>query len=91
MNLKVGEVADQLGESENYILGKGISSFLDTELREVELRIDELKQRHEVETPEKLEERIKEGKADEHPAWEEKIEWENLIKRKRKLEKLTES
>lgn len=84
----VKRVAKELGESEEYVVGKGISSFLDRELREVKIRIKELKEKYSVESSEELERKIEEGEVEGHPAWEERIEWRNLEKRKKKLENL---
>lgn len=84
----VKHVAKELGESEDFVLGKGISSFVDRELREVQLRINELKEKYDVNSSEELEAMIEKGEVQEHPTWEKRIEWKNLEERKKKLESL---
>lgn len=91
MPLSVEDVASATGESEELILHKGLGSYLDRELREAGVRINELKKRYGVEDPSELEEKIEGGSVDEHPAWEELIEWENLEKRISRLKELSES
>lgn len=82
----VREVAEITGESEETIFRKGLESYISRELREAETRVKEIKDKHEVERPEELEELIESGKVEEHPAWEELVEWQNLKKRIENLE-----
>lgn len=74
-------ISKDLDISETRLLEESVESFLDRELRKAFSEIEKLKERYLVESPMELEERIKEGKVKEHPAWEELIEWENLEKR----------
>lgn len=61
MPLSVEDVASATGESEESILHKGLGSYLDRELREAGVRINELKKRYGVERPSELEEKIEGG------------------------------
>ncbi len=91
MSITVERVAKELGEPKDFILRKGVSSFVDRELREVQLRIKELKEKYSVKSSEELEDLIKKGEVEEHPTWEKRIEWKNLEERKKKLKNLRES
>lgn len=81
-------VVEATGESEAEILRKGVESYVERELREARVRIEELRDTHDVEDPDELEARIERGDVDEHPAWEELIEWKNLTSRIARLERL---
>ena len=74
----VSEVAEITGESEDAIFRKGLESYISRELREAEARIRDIRESYDAESPEELENMIETGEADEHPAWEELIEWRNL-------------
>lgn len=91
MPLRVEDVASVTGESEESILHKGLGSYLDREIREASVRINELKKRYDVENPSELGKKIEGGSIDEHPTWEELIEWENLEERVSRLKELAES
>jgi hypothetical protein len=88
MAYSLEEVVEATGESEAEILRKGVESYVDRELREARIRIDELGEQYDVKTPAELEALIEQGDIDEHPAWEDLIEWENLRTRIERLERL---
>lgn len=88
MAYSLEDVVEATGESEAEILRKGVESYVERELREARVRIDELREEYEVKTPRELESAIERGDVDEHPAWEELIEWENLTTRIDRLERL---
>lgn len=81
-------VVEATGESEAEILRKGVESYVEREIREARVRIAELRDTYDVEDPDELETRIERGDVDEHPAWEELIEWKNLRDRIARLERL---
>ncbi len=72
--------------SEEKLLEESINSFLDRELRKAHSEIEKLKEKYGVKSTGQLEEKIK--KMEEgHPAWEELIEWENLEKQIKEINK----
>lgn len=85
---RVERIAEATGDDEATILQRGLQSYLQQELRERSIRIQELSDRYDVDAPGELEESIRSGDVDEHPAWEEVIEWENLETRATTLERL---
>jgi hypothetical protein len=85
---RVERIAEATGDDEATILRRGLQSYLQQELREVSTRMKELSGKYDVDAPAELEELIREGDVDEHPAWEEVIEWENLETRATTLERL---
>lgn len=88
MAYSLEEVVEATGESEAEILRKGVESYVDRELREARVRVDELRESYAAETPSELEAQIEEGDVEDHPAWEDLIEWENLTTRIERLERL---
>ena len=82
----VERVAQVTGEDQEDVLRKGLESYIARELREASARINEIKNKHEVETVEEFENKLEEGDIEEHPAWEELIEWKNLKERKNRLQ-----
>jgi hypothetical protein len=83
----VKDVAAVMGESEEEVVEKGVRSYVDAEIREARIRIDEIREKYGVEGVDELEEMIERGAVQEHPAWEELIEWRNLKKRIKALKK----
>lgn len=81
-------VVEATGESEAEILRKGVESYVEREIREARVRIEELRDACEVEDPDEFETRIERGDVEEHHAWEELIEWKNLRDRITRLERL---
>lgn len=77
----VSEVAEITGESEDTIFRKGLESYVSRELKEAKARVKEIKEGYDTDNPKELEEMIESGEVDEHPAWEELIEWRNLKER----------
>lgn len=85
-DVDVEGVAEAVGESKETVMKKGVESYIDREIRQASKRLNKLKEKYGVEDGEKLEEMIEEGKIEEHLAWEDLIEWENLEKRIQNLE-----
>jgi len=88
MAYSLEEVIEATGESEAEILRKGVASYVERELREARVRVDELRDTYGVEVPAEVGALIERGDVDEHPAWEDLIEWENLTTRIERLERL---
>lgn len=66
---------------EKKILDESLNVFLDSELRNASAEILKIKNQFKVSSPEELKNKIEQGKAEEHPAWEQLIYWENLEKK----------
>lgn len=78
-------VAGQLRMPEHELERKALKTFLETELRNAEEQILALIARYGVRQADGLERLIRERKVEEHPAWEDLIEWEGLEARREKL------
>ncbi|MFB6159293.1 MAG: hypothetical protein ABEJ95_06590 [Candidatus Nanohalobium sp.] len=85
-DVDVEAVARVTGESEEEVMRRGLESYVSSEIRQCRARIKELKEKYEVDSLEKLEEKVESGSIDEHPAWEAVIEWGNLKDRIERLE-----
>lgn len=81
-------LASAVGEPVELVLDKSVESYIDQEIREAEARITEIREKNGADTTSELEEKIEKGEIEEHPAWEELIEWQNLKKRVKKLKTL---
>jgi hypothetical protein len=88
MAYSLDDIIEATGESEAEILRKGVESYVERELREARIRVEELQESYDVDTAAELELHIERGDVDEHPAWEDLIEWENLTTRIEQLERL---
>lgn len=55
------------------------SARLLQELRETDREIAAYARRYSVATPDALEKAIRDGRVDGHPAWEDRIDWDNLL------------
>lgn len=86
---RVEKIAEATGDDEATILRRGLVSYLQQELLEVSARIEAMRDEYGVDDPDALAAAIEEGEVDEHPAWEEVIEWENLETRAATLERLS--
>lgn len=75
------EVSENFGLTEREVLVESINTFLDREMRKSFSEIEKFKEKYNVETPRNLKKKIERGEVEEHPTWEELIEWENLTKR----------
>lgn len=82
-------VAKATGDDEDAIMQKGLESYVERELREARIRINEIKTTYDAESVAELESRMADGSEPEHPTWEVVIEWENLQERIRTLENLS--
>ena len=88
---RVERIAEATGDEESTILRRGLESYLERERREATIRIEELREKYGVDRPEAVEDRLRNGEIDEHPAWEEVIEWENLNARMKTLRHLSKT
>lgn len=63
-----------------------LKSFLIEKKRKYKFELNQLFRKYNISDPKELELKIKEHKIDEHPAWEDLIEIENLIEEIKELE-----
>jgi len=83
---RVEAVAEATGDDVETIMRKGLESYVERELREARIRINEIQATYGVQDAAELEARIANGSEPEHPTWEVVIEWENLERRMQALE-----
>ena len=77
----LSKLSKELEVPEKKIVERSLHVFLDSELRNASAEVMKIKRQFNVSSPKELQERIKEGEVNEHPAWEQLIYWENLNKR----------
>lgn len=77
----LNKLSKDLEIPEKKILDESLNVFLDNELRNASAEILKIKNQFKVSSPEELKNKIEKGKAEEHPAWEQLIYWENLEKK----------
>lgn len=63
-----------------------LKSFLIEKKRKYKFELNQLFRKYNISDPKELELKIKEHKIDEHPAWEDLIEIENLLEEIKELE-----
>jgi len=83
----VERVSKALGVPPDELVRKGIEEFLEAQLRACFAEIREVEARYGVKSAGELEEKIRRGTIDEHPAWEDLIVLENLEGRAEKIRK----
>ncbi len=81
-------VARRLGVSPERLEREAIEVWLKRRLALVEAEIAEILAKYGVRSIEELEEYIRKGKVDEHPAWEDLITLERLLEEKKLSEAL---
>ena len=67
---------------------QSLQAYLFREKRSVQLDIADIQDRYSVSTVDELAQRIEVGTIYSHPAWEDLIEWENLLAHLQRLEEL---
>ena len=85
-NQLIEKISKSLGVPPDTLVTGGIKEYLKTMLRATRAETHEIETRYQVNTPKELEEKIKKGKIDEHPTWEDLIQYENLAKQTEKLQ-----
>jgi len=79
-------VAERLGVPEERLTREALREWLERRILLVESEIKENLLRYGVADVAELEEKIKKGEIEEHPAWEDLVTLENLINEKKRLE-----
>lgn len=81
----VKRVSKSLGVRPDELVVRGVKEFLQAQLRACLAEIREVEVRHGVKSFSELEEKIRAGVVEEHPAWEDLIVLENLEERAEKI------
>ena len=77
----LSELSRELEIPERRILDESLHVFLEKELRDASAEILKIKAQFNVASIKELKSKIESGHAEERPAWEQLIYWENLEKR----------
>lgn len=77
----LSKLSKELEVPEKKIVEKSLHAFLDSELRNASAEVMKIKKQFNVSSSKELQEKIKIGDVNEHPAWEQLIYWENLDKK----------
>jgi len=81
----VERVSKALGVPPDELVRRGVEEFLEAQLRACFAEVREIEARYEVKGAGELEEKIRRGVIEEHPAWEDLIVLENLEERAEKI------
>jgi len=87
----VERVAKALGVPPDELVKKGVKEFLEAQLRACYAEVRELEVRYGVGSARELEEKIRGGVVEEHPAWEDLIVLENLEERAERIRRELET
>ena len=83
----VDRVSKSLGVPPDALVASGVREYLKARLRAARAEIHDLETRYGVGSPKELEEKIGKGAVGEHPAWEDLIQYENLVEHAEKIRK----
>ena len=81
------KVSKSLGVFPDELVERSLREYLKAKLRTARAEIHEIEARYGVKKPDELEHRIREGAVEEHPAWEELIEYENMLNQVKKIQR----
>ena len=87
----IDRVSKNLGVPPETLIKGGVKEYLKAKLRVAKTEAHEIETRYNVKTPEELEEKIKKGSVEEHPAWETLIQYENILQQTQKIQKEIDS
>lgn len=83
----IDRVSKSLGVPPEVLVTGGVKEYLRARLRAAKAETHDLETKYGVKSPRELEDQIKKGAVDEHPAWEDLIQYENLVKHAEKIRK----
>jgi hypothetical protein len=83
----IEKVSRSLGLSPDELVERSLREYLKAKLRTARAEAHEIEARYGVKKPDELERKIKEGAVEEHPTWEELIEYENLLEQVKKIQR----
>jgi len=78
-NQLIERISKSLGVPPDTLVTGGVKEYLKTILRTTRAETHEIETRYQVKTPQELEKKIRDGQLDEHPTWEDLIQYENLV------------
>jgi len=81
-------IAQALQIPPDELIRRSLKSFLEREIRAVQMDIADFQDRYGVPNSAELRFRIEQGEIYSHPAWEEAIEWERLEDHLSRLQRL---
>jgi len=88
MAVVLEKVARTLQMSPEQLWQESLRAYISQEKRLAHLDMADIQDRYRVSTPQDLAQCIEAGKIYSHPAWEDLIEWENLLDYVGQLERL---
>ncbi len=91
MTIALEKAAHTLQISPEQLWQESLRAYVSREKRLTRMDIADLKDRYGVSDPQELTKRIKAGEIYSHPAWEDSIEWENLLAHIERLDQLQTS
>ena len=83
----IDRVSKSLGVPPDALVAGGVKEYLRARLRAAKAEIHDLEARYMVGSPDELEEKIRKGTVDGHPAWEDLIQYESLVAYAEKIRK----
>ena len=86
MAVALETVAHTLQKSPEQVWRESLWAYISQEKRLAYLDMADIQDRYRVSTPQELAARIEMGEIYSHPAWEDLIEWENLLDYVQRLE-----
>jgi len=91
MAIALKEAASTLQITPEQLWRESLQAYIARQKRLAQMDIADLQDRYGVESPQELQVRIESGEIYSHPAWEELIEWENLLAHVERLDQLETS
>ena len=88
MAVVLEQAASVLQKPPEQLLQESLWAYVSQEKRLAHLDIADIQDRYRVSTPQELAQRIETGEVYSHPAWEDLIEWENLLDYIKRLDRL---
>ncbi|MFH2110705.1 MAG: hypothetical protein ABIJ47_05525 [Candidatus Bathyarchaeota archaeon] len=87
----VDRVSKSLGVPPEELVAGGVKMYLRARLRMIQAELKDVENRYRVRSPCELEEKIKKGSVEEHPTWEDLIQYENLVEQAEKIRRELDS
>ena len=87
----VDRVSKSLGVPPEELVAGGVKMYLRARLRMIQAELKDIENRYRVRSPNELEEKIKKGSVEEHPTWEDLIQYENLVEQAEKIRRELDS
>jgi len=87
----VDRVSKSLGVPPEELVAGGVKMYLRARLRMIQAELKDIENRYRVRSPRELEEKIKKGSVEEHPTWEDLIQYENLVEQAEKIRRELDS